>query len=58
MTRGYYTQHEKKMKTSATASHGRDEKQILRCYENGSPPQREEGQGVVGGSVSVSGNHP
>jgi hypothetical protein len=28
------------------------------CYENGSPPQREDGQGVVGGRVSVPGNHP
>jgi len=28
------------------------------CHENGSPPQREEGQEVVGGSVSVPVNHP
>jgi hypothetical protein len=28
------------------------------CYEYGSPPQREEGYGVVGGRVSVPGNHP
>jgi hypothetical protein len=26
--------------------------QILRCPENDSPPQREEGTGVVGGTVS------
>jgi hypothetical protein len=28
------------------------ELQILRFHENDSPPQREEGQGVVGGTVS------
>ena len=28
------------------------------CHENDSPPQREEGRGVVGGSVSVPVNHP
>ena len=35
-----------------------NQSEIPRCHENDSPPQREEGQGVVGGSVSVPVNHP
>jgi hypothetical protein len=38
--------------TEASFFAAREEKQMLHCPENDSPPQREEGLGVVGGTVS------